>query len=229
MTMQVEKNFSGTDHAQMQAGLVVIDPQAGLYRNHFKRVFDLAIASLIGTVALPVTLLLAILLLLCGTQPFYASDRVGMFGRTFRMYKLRTMVDDADQRLETYLSSNAAARAEWNETQKLKRDPRVTWLGKWLRKTSLDELPQIWNVFKGDMSLVGPRPMMPSQRSMYHGDAYYGVRPGVTGIWQISDRNESAFEKRAELDAVYDAQLSLSVDIAILVRTVGTVARGTGY
>ena len=121
------------------------------------------------------------------------------------------------------------ARREWDQTQKLKYDPRVTALGRFLRKSSLDELPQLWNVFTGDMSLVGPRPMMPNQRDIYPGTAYYDLRPGLTGLWQISDRNNCTFAKRAEFDTEYERCVSLRTDVTILFKTVGAVARGTGY
>jgi len=145
------------------------------------------------------------------------------------MLKLRTMVPNAEKQLESYLARNAEARLEWNSTQKLKSDPRITRLGKFLRKTSLDELPQLWNVLIGDMSLVGPRPMMPSQRPLYHGLAYYNLRPGITGIWQVSERNESAFSKRAEFDTEYDEILSFRKDLGLLWSTVRVVLKGTGY
>lgn len=229
MNMQFEETRIEQKLEKQRAGVQVTCRQAGIYRNYLKRVFDLTVVVSTGVVVGPLVLILALILSLRGHSPFYISDRVGVGGRTFRMYKLKTMIEDADERLEAYLAANPKARAEWDSTQKLKRDPRVIWIGKWLRKTSLDELPQLWNVLVGDMSLVGPRPMMPSQRSMYDGAAYYHLRPGVTGIWQISDRNESGFEKRATLDTDYDSVLSFPVDITILVRTVGAVARGTGY
>ena len=128
----------------------------------------------------------------------------------FRLWKLRSMVVDADRKLEEYLCANPAARAEWDETQKLKDDPRITAAGRLIRKTSLDELPQLWNVLIGDMSLVGPRPMMPQQAELYPGRDYYRLRPGLTGLWQISDRNATSFAARAAYDAEYSRQMSLA-------------------
>jgi lipopolysaccharide/colanic/teichoic acid biosynthesis glycosyltransferase len=145
------------------------------------------------------------------------------------MWKLRSMVPDADAKLAAYLDSDASARREWDAYQKLTNDPRITPLGVMLRKSSLDELPQLWNVLKGDMSLVGPRPMMPEQRSMYVGDAYYKLRPGVTGLWQVSDRNATTFARRAEYDTDYERKLSLATDLMVLAATVGVVLRGTGH
>ena len=139
------------------------------------------------------------------------------------------MVVDADARLAAHLAADPALRAEWDETQKLKRDPRITAVGRLLRKTSLDELPQLWNVLKGDMSLVGPRPMMPEQRALYPGRAYYQMRPGLTGPWQVSDRNAVSFAGRAEFDADYARRMSLATDLCILFLTVWVVLRGTGY
>ena len=175
--------------------------QAGFYRNVFKRAFDVVFVVLVGVVVLPFVLVLALFIALDGRAPFYRSDRVGKHGRTFRMLKLRTMVKDADKQLDDYLQMDVQARNEWAVTQKLKDDPRITFLGRVLRKFSLDELPQLWNVLMGDMSLVGPRPMMPSQRVLYPGLAYYGLRPGLTGIWQISDRNACSFSRRADFDS----------------------------
>lgn len=162
-------------------------------------------------------------------SPFYNQLRVGRRGETFRLLKLRTMVVDADAKLEAYLAENPEARAEWDATQKLKNDPRITKIGAFLRKTSLDELPQLFNVVTGDMSIVGPRPIMESQRDLYSGDSYYNMRPGLTGLWQVSERNESEFADRVRFDNQYDATLSLKSDLSVLVRTVGVVVRATGY
>jgi lipopolysaccharide/colanic/teichoic acid biosynthesis glycosyltransferase len=140
------------------------------------------------------------------------------------------MVRDADRQLAKLLEEDPELAAEWNRTQKLKQDPRITRVGRFLRRTSLDELPQLWNVVKGDMSLVGPRPMLPEQLPMYgRADSYFAVKPGITGIWQVSDRNESSFAYRQKTDREYDRKLSLSLDLRLLFRTVGVVLRGTGY
>lgn len=204
-------------------------PSQGIYAHFFKRPLDILAVILSSLIVLPVVAVLALVVMTDGGNPFYASDRVGRGGRIFRMLKLRTMVHDADARLEGYLSQNPEARLEWDQTQKLKFDPRVTALGRFLRKSSLDELPQLWNVLTGDMSLVGPRPMMPEQRDIYPGDAYYRLRPGLTGLWQISDRNNCTFAKRAEFDTDYERVVSLRLDLLILFKTIGAVARGTGY
>ncbi|MGB7270974.1 MAG: sugar transferase [Albidovulum sp.] len=210
-------------------GLVTVPRRRGIYRNGLKRCFDLFAVAVASVIVIPLIVIMAIIVGLEGKNPFYTSDRVGRGGKTFRMLKLRTMVENADKQLADYLEQNPEARIEWDTTQKLKFDPRTTATGRFLRKTSLDELPQLWNVIVGDMSLVGPRPMMPSQRAIYEGLAYYGLRPGLTGLWQISDRNESGFYKRAEYDTLYDEKLSFLTDMTTLIKTVGTVMRGTGY
>lgn len=205
------------------------EPRAGLYGRYFKRVVDLAIVVLAAPVVVPIVLLLAVLVARDGHSPFYRQDRVGKEGRIFSIWKLRTMVPNADRHLAEYLDANPTARGEWDETQKLKVDPRVTGFGQRLRKTSMDELPQLWNVFVGDMSLVGPRPMMTEQQDLYSGKAYYSLRPGLTGYWQISDRNSSSFAARASFDTRYSNELNLSTDISVLSKTIGVVVRGTGY
>jgi len=201
----------------------------GMYRRLFKRWIDTALIALAAPFVLPLILLLGFLVRRDGGPAFYVQDRVGLDGRVFRLWKLRTMVIDADRLLAEHLAADPALRAEWDEAQKLKSDPRITGIGRLLRKTSLDELPQLWNVLKGDMSLVGPRPMLPEQRALYPGRAYYAMRPGLTGPWQVSDRNETSFAGRAEFDADYARRMSLGTDFGILLLTVWVVLRGTGY
>ena len=120
------------------------------------------------------------------------------------------------------------ARAEWDHHQKLQNDPRITRIGALLRRSSLDELPQLWNVFVGDMSIVGPRPMMSDQKALYPGVAYYAMRPGITGYWQISDRNQTTFAARADFDDRYFEDVSLGADLTVLASTIAVVLRGTG-
>jgi lipopolysaccharide/colanic/teichoic acid biosynthesis glycosyltransferase len=215
--------------ASVPAGIVPVVVIPGLYRNFLKRVFDLAVVLLSGIVVLPVVAVLALVIMRDGYFPFYLNERVGRGGRTFRMLKLRTMVKGADKLLERHLAANPDALAEWRATQKLKNDPRITPMGRFLRKTSLDELPQLWNVLVGDMSLVGPRPMMPSQRDLYPGLAYYSLLPGMTGPWQVSDRNNCTFAARAEYDRLYDQSLSFGTDLRLILATVRVVLHGTGY
>lgn len=203
-------------------------PRPGLYHGGVKRALDIVLVLLSAPLALMIVGLICPLIALDGKSPLYRQDRIGRGGRRFRMWKLRSMVADADGRLETHLAANPAARNEWDAHQKLRQDPRITRIGRMIRKSSIDELPQLWNVLTGDMSLVGPRPMLPSQQALYPGTAYYAMRPGITGVWQISVRNESSFAERAHYDAQYFGKLSLWTDLTVLLRTVRVVACGTG-
>lgn len=201
----------------------------GMYRRFVKRALDTVAIVAAAPVVVPVVAAMAVAVAMDGANPFYTQQRVGKGGRTFRIWKLRTMVPNADQRLADVLASDPTAKAEWDATQKLRNDPRVTRVGSFLRRSSLDELPQLWNVLRGDMSLVGPRPMMPQQRRMYPGTAYYAMRPGITGLWQTEGRNDTTFAARADYDSRYDQDMSLASDLRILGRTVGVVLRGTGH
>lgn len=199
------------------------------YENLPKRLIDVALVLCVLPIALPLVVVMSCLVSLDGGLPFFCQKRIGRGGRVFRMWKMRTMVQDADAKMTAYLASNPAARAEWDSTQKLKNDPRITRIGQVLRRTSLDELPQLWNVLNGTMSLVGPRPMMVNQRQIYTGTSYYRLRPGITGLWQISDRNECSFVNRVAYDDAYAGMLSFGLDLRILLRTVRVVLRATGY
>lgn len=199
-----------------------------LYARVFKRVLDVVLVLLASPIVVPFVALVAFLVALDGHNPFYSQKRVGRNGREFRMWKLRSMVHDADAQLHRHLEYDSAARAEWRDKQKLTNDPRITTIGRVLRKSSMDELPQLWNVFIGEMSLVGPRPMMPEQRDLYPGVAYFEMRPGITGYWQILDRNETPFAARASFDVRYHADISLATDLRVLMKTVAVVLRGTG-
>lgn len=200
----------------------------GVYRKIGKRLCDLAFVICVAPLALLIVAIAALATARDGHNPFYTQKRVGRNGRVFRLLKIRSMVPDAEAQLEAFLQENPAARLEWDEKQKLEHDPRITRVGSFLRRSSLDELPQLWNVFRGDMSVVGPRPMMLDQRALYPGTAYYNLRPGITGPWQVSDRNECSFAARAKFDSAYDAGLSFRSDLQILLRTVAVVLKCTG-
>lgn len=193
-----------------------------------KRAIDLTAVLAAAPVVLPVVGILAVLVRRDGGKAFYRQERVGRNGKIFSLWKLRSMVPDAEKLLEQYLRENPAARQEWNANQKLRNDPRITKLGWYLRKYSIDELPQLFNVVRGDMSLVGPRPMCPDQQPYYPGTAYFKLRPGLTGLWQISDRNGCTFAERAMHDTRYARMISFATDMQILVRTASVVVRGTG-
>ena len=199
------------------------------YRTVFKRALDIALVLVTLPIWLPLVLGMMAIVSLKGGRPIYRQTRLGRDGRPFTMIKIRTMVPDADALLGPHLAADPDAHAEWSTAQKLKRDPRITRIGQFLRKNSMDELPQLWNVLKGDMSLIGPRPMMTEQRPLYPGTSYFDLRPGITGLWQISDRNETSFAERAEFDNAYHQSLSFKQDVVILLKTIGVVLRGTGY
>jgi exopolysaccharide production protein ExoY len=201
----------------------------GFYRSFVKRLLDIALVVVVSPIVFTTIGVLALIVRRDGGPAFYGQQRVGRDGEIFTCWKLRTMVIDAESKLAAYLESNPEARAEWERTQKLKNDPRITAFGRFARKSSLDELPQLWNILVGEMSLVGPRPMMPSQQAMYSGTAYYDLAPGLTGFWQVSERNESTFASRVGFDNRYARELAFGTDVKILLRTVSVVLRGTGY
>jgi lipopolysaccharide/colanic/teichoic acid biosynthesis glycosyltransferase len=217
-----EVNTEGAQSAEVPA-------PRGVYRRVGKRVIDILMILMAAPILIPVTLIVTVLILTSGHNPLFVQHRVGRGGRVFRMWKFRTMVPNAEAVLRRYLATNSEARAEWDARQKLKKDPRITPFGRFLRKSSLDELPQFWNVLIGDMSIVGPRPMMVDQQELYPGESYYRMRPGITGLWQVSERNEGEFSGRAEFDDNYEKSVTFGGDLAILRKTVGVVVRGTGY
>lgn len=200
-----------------------------LYRDFGKRVLDCLLVLFAAPAVVLLVAMVAPFIMRDGGPLLYRQSRVGRGGRHFTMWKLRSMVPDADDLLAAHLTSDALARAEWERSQKLRNDPRITRIGRFIRTTSIDELPQLWNVLVGDMSLVGPRPMMPDQIELYPGVGYYALRPGITGYWQTSVRNEASFAQRADFDTRYLRDLSLMTDLKMLTRTVRVVLRGTGY
>ncbi|MDZ4791541.1 MAG: sugar transferase [Hyphomicrobiales bacterium] len=194
----------------------------------WKRAMDIIIAGIAIIALAPLALITAVLVLITMGRPvLFIQNRVGFGGRTFRCMKFRSMVSDAGPRLETYLAANPAAAAEWKTSQKLTKDPRVTRLGLMLRKSSLDELPQLFNILRGDMSCVGPRPITPSEVMRYgrHAAEYVKVRPGLTGLWQVSGRSSASYKRRVTLDRVYVRHLSMLADIMILLKTPPAVLR----
>lgn len=165
-----------------------------------------------------------------GGPAIYTQYRLGKDGRVFKFYKFRSMVRDSNVVLESHLRSDPLAQQQWTDFQKLENDPRITRFGYFIRKTSLDELPQFWNVLRGDMSLVGPRPCMLDQKDLYGADwrYYRAVRPGLTGLWQVSGRNHLNFQRRVALDVNYVQTLSVTKDIKIFLRTVWVVVTAHG-
>lgn len=196
-----------------------------------KRLIDLALCAPILLFVGPLMLLAALAVKLQDGGPvMFTQLRVGHRGQLFRCLKFRTMIVDAESRMESLLRADPEAARQWREKQKLLHDPRVTRVGHILRATSVDELPQLFNVLLGHMSLVGPRPILPDQIEAYGAayGRYCSARPGITGLWQVSGRNEATFIQRSELDEAYLRAWSLLNDLVLLVRTVRVVATGRG-
>jgi Undecaprenyl-phosphate galactose phosphotransferase WbaP len=189
------------------------------------------VAVALGIAALPLMVAIVLAILIESGRPvFFVHGRVGKGGRKFRLWKFRSMVANSEEVLRRHLDSDAVSAAEWRMTHKLRSDPRVTRVGRFLRTTSLDELPQLWNVLRGDMSMVGPRPVVEEELHRYgaSADLYLRVLPGVTGLWQVSGRNDTSYDRRVELDRHYVRHWSPALDVKVLVKTVRVVLCGKG-
>lgn len=228
--------FSNTDAVQLlKTNLNYIQVNnnfKSLLNSIVKRFYDIILSILLLPVLLIIIFIIAALIKLTSKGPvFYGHKRVGRYGNTFKVLKFRSMYKDADIRLKEILENNIEAKKEWETYYKLKNDPRITPIGKFLRKTSLDELPQIFNVIKGDMSFVGPRPVIQDEIDKYYKELasyYYMVRPGITGLWQISGRNDIDYETRVAKDSWYVLNWSVWLDIVILFKTPGAVLQKKG-
>ena len=216
-------NLTATDAAEEQATTRPL-------RDIIIRTLDIA-GTLTGLIiAAPALAILAVLIARDGGAALFNQIRVGKDGQGFRCFKLRSMASDAEARLEAVLANDPQAAAEWAEHRKLKNDPRITKLGHFIRKTSLDELPQLWNVLKGDMSLVGPRPIVPDELAMYGKNAagYLAHRPGLTGLWQVSGRSDCDYDTRVALDLEWSAKRSVVSYLEIILKTVPAVLAKDG-
>ncbi|HVG27168.1 MAG TPA: sugar transferase [Acidobacteriaceae bacterium] len=196
-----------------------------------KRCMDIVVVLLLSPVWLPLLGVVAAMVRLSSPGPiFFSHRRIRRHGEFFSMWKFRTMCINSGEVLENYLNANGEARAEWRKMHKLRCDPRVTRVGRFLRKTSLDELPQMWNVLTGTMSLVGPRPIVAAEVEKY-GEFfadYCLVKPGITGLWQVSGRSELTYPQRVQLDRQYAHHWTLRADLMILVRTLSSVVNRDG-
>ncbi|MCL6543640.1 MAG: sugar transferase [Bryobacteraceae bacterium] len=209
----------------MRAGLL------GVGSRRLKRFIDLVLGCLLLAVSLPLAVVIGLAIWLeSGAPVLFAHRRIGLGGRTFLLYKFRSMVVNADEVLREHLERRPDLALEWLRDHKLKVDPRVTRVGRFLRRRSLDEIPQFWNVLRGDMSLVGPRPIVPGETQKYgpHFRMYTLVRPGLTGLWQVSGRNDTSYGNRVSLDLQYIREWTPWLDLRILFRTVWVVLRGHG-
>lgn len=191
-----------------------------------KRIFEIFLSLIAISIAIVPMLLLALVVKLTSKGPiFYVANRLGYHGKPIRVFKFRTMYPDADKRLKQILDENPQYRTEWEKNFKLENDPRITPIGTFLRKTSLDELPQLINVLKGEMALIGPRPIVEAEKAYYgeHFKTFASVKPGVTGLWQVSGRSDVDYETRVALDIYYVSNWSLWMDLYIFVATFGAV------
>ncbi len=204
---------------------------AKLRGNGWKRLCDVLGALALIILTSPLMLMaLIVIKLQDGGASIFPQDRVGLHGQIFSCFKFRSMVSDAEQRLEAYLVENPEAREEWEDSRKLKNDPRITRFGNFIRRSSIDELPQLFNILRGEMSLVGPRPIVPDEMARYGMQAihYLRLRPGLTGLWQVSGRSDISYEARVLLDREYALNRSFWNDMNIIVRTIPAVLKSRG-
>jgi Undecaprenyl-phosphate galactose phosphotransferase WbaP len=205
-------------------------PSKGLAHEALKRVVDIAGALLIAVVFSPLILPVILILWCQGGPIIYKHRRIGRGGQVFECLKFRTMVPNADQALRDLLEEHPELKLEWVRDHKLRNDPRVTAIGRFLRRTSLDELPQLWNVIRGEMSLVGPRPIVREELLRYGRNVrdYLAAKPGITGLWQVMGRNDTDYRRRVVLDTYYVRNHNLILDLYILVKTTLVVLGRTG-
>ena len=229
MSLEFHKeNFS------LDAGRVIVNPKV---ENAFDidelciRLLDITISSLMIVALAPLLLLVALLIYVSDPGPvIFGHLRIGRGGQSFRCLKFRSMVTDAQERLAALLASDPEARAEWQRDHKLKKDPRITAIGSFLRQSSLDELPQLFNVLSGEMSLVGPRPIVLDEVARYsrYFSQYCAVRPGITGLWQVSGRSDVSYRRRVAMDVTYVRAQSFRLNLMILMMTVPSVLASQG-
>lgn len=198
-------------------------------RSSLKRIFDIVFSLVVLALISPLWLMAILLVSLDGGPVFYSQRRVGLNGQVFNCWKFRTMVVNAEAVLENLIKTDPHIAQEWLSTQKLKVDPRITKVGRWLRRCSVDELPQFINVLNGTMSVVGPRPFARDQMELYDHAAlvkYLSVKPGLTGSWQVYARHDTTFACRAKYDQLYVDQASFALDLALVARTPLAMLRG---
>ncbi|MDE7391049.1 MAG: sugar transferase, partial [Treponemataceae bacterium] len=196
-----------------------------------KRLVDIFLILLSAPLVIPLTLIVALAIKKNGPGPvFYGHTRVGRNGRPFKCWKFRSMCADADKQLEKILAENPEMRAEWEKDRKLTNDPRITKIGKFLRKTSIDEIPQLFNILTGEMSFIGPRPVTEPELSKYGDKSHLilSVQPGLSGMWQISGRSDTGYEDRIVLDSYYIQNWSIWLDLWIIIKTIHVVLKGKG-
>ncbi|SNR50158.1 sugar transferase [Puniceibacterium sediminis] len=233
--MSTKQSYNGNWIGDIHAPATTSDhetnsPVESIYARRGKRVFDVVLAILLLPVIAPVLLVLWLLVRRDGGPGFFGHRRIGRNGKVFPCWKVRSMVFDAERKLRDYLAEHPEAADEWSRDHKLSNDPRITPLGNFLRKSSLDELPQIWNVIKGDMSFVGPRPIVREELKKYgpYKRIYVSMAPGITGLWQVSGRNDVSYDERVNMDVEYVSSISLRTDVKIILATANSVVNRTG-
>lgn len=229
MEFRIGDQTSGLDDSSYDNDEFEGSPNGGDYSP--KRLFDVVVASIALVFVAPLLLIVGLAIRMQdGEKALYSQPRWGFNGETFQCFKLRSMVPNAAEKLQAVLDSDPEAKREWDLTQKLTNDPRITPLGKFIRATSIDELPQLLNIIRGDMSIVGPRPIPLYERSKYGEDFvhYCSVRPGLTGLWQISGRSNTTYSERIELDKKYVQSRTFWGDIGIMLKTVPAVLFSVG-
>ncbi len=203
---------------------LINEVRCSLYHLPTKRIFDLLFSATIMVLFSPIFFLIGLLIALSSKgHVIYSHERIGRGGRPFQCLKFRSMYLDADKRLEELLEKDSLAKDEWERTRKLKNDPRITLFGKFIRKTSLDELPQFWNVLRGDLSVVGPRPVQKAEIKRHFGKnaaEVLSIRPGLTGIWQTSGRSNTTYDERIALDLKYVRERTFSLDLKLIAKTI---------
>lgn len=218
---------------KVEKNIIVTKAKKNIVYNVIKRIIDI-VAGIVGIIILvPLTLIVIALRFIKNEHNgpiFYEQLRIGKNGKVFRMYKFRTMVVGADRILKKYLDENEEIRKEFEENQKLRNDPRITSIGKILRKTSLDEFPQFINVLKGDMSLVGPRPIVEREVELFGNNMkrVHSVKPGITGYWAVNGRSDTTYEERVNMETYYAENYSLGLDIKIILKTITAVLNKKG-
>lgn len=224
----------------IEAGIAAINPklsiqdalQCQIRHIPIKRAFDIVFSLCVLIFGLPLLFAIALAVRLTSRgKIIYAHERIGRGGISFKCYKFRTMRKDADRRLKALLESNPELRNEWETRRKLKNDPRITPIGAFLRKTSMDELPQFWNILKGDLSLVGPRPVVRAELDKHYrhkAAKILSVRPGLTGIWQVSGRSDTSYQTRVKLDEKYVDTQSMLLDVKLVLQTIPAILNSRG-
>jgi exopolysaccharide production protein ExoY len=204
---------------------------SGVKSADFQRPIDVVMVLVAVVILLPALVIIAAIIWAYDRGPvFYGHTRIGWQGKTFRCWKFRSMAVDGDRILKEYIERNPEARAEWANDRKLRKDPRITPIGRFIRASSLDELPQLWNVLIGEMSLVGPRPIVADEAPKYGSAfaAYISCRPGITGLWQVSGRNDVSYDTRVALDLQYAETRSVLLNFSIIFRTIPAVLSRRG-